>query len=297
VPGGIGERDRDLVWIERDGKVEPAIQARSISRTFALSPDGNQVVRNNTAGPGRDVWIDDLPRGTNTRITFQGDYWHSVWSTDAKWLVYAKGLPAQNLYRRRIDDEKTEERLTTSGNNQHPSSWSPDGKTVAFSEFDPVSVSDIWVVTLDGAAPRARPFLKTQFSEGGAQFSPDGRWLAYDSNESGRFEVYVRPFPQGDPKIAVSAEGGFSPIWSPHGGELFYLSPDNKMMAVTVTTGPDFRAEKPRALFDSSRYDSIYAVSPDARRFLMMPLIPAEAAPTRINLVLNWLSELRNLTR
>jgi len=263
---------------------------------FALSPDGNQVVRNNTAGPRRDVWIDDLSRGTNTRITFQGDYWNAIWSTDTKWLVYAKGLPARNLYRTRIDDQKTEERLTTSANSQEPSSWSPDGRTIVFTEFDPVSVSDIWVVTLDGG-PRARPFLKTQFSEGYAQFSPDGRWLAYESNESGRFEVYVRPFPQGDPKVAVSAEGGFSPMWSPRGGELFYLSSSNKMMAVTVTTGADFRAEKPRPLFDSSRYDVVYGVSPDARRFLIMPLNPAEAAPTRINLVLNWLTELRNLNR
>ena len=101
------------------------------------------MVRNNTAGPIRDVWTDDLSRGTSTRVTFQGDYWTAIWSADAKSIAYAKGLPAQNLYRTRMDGGKTEERLTTSPNNQDPSSWSPDGRTIAFNEYDPVSGSDI----------------------------------------------------------------------------------------------------------------------------------------------------------
>ena len=165
-----------------------------------------------------------------------------------------------------------------------------------------MSGSDIWILTLpapnaarngaSGPQPATRPFVKTSFTERDAQFSPDGRWLAYDSNESGRFEVYVRAFPEGVRKWAVSTEGGFYPMWSPSGREIFYRS-RSTMMAVAVETASDFRVDKPCVLFDATAYENTFSVSPDGKRFLMMPLVAHEAAPTQVHLVFNWLEELR----
>jgi hypothetical protein len=183
-------------------------------------------------------------------------------------------------------------------------SWSPDGHLLAFHEVNPATQRDIWVLrmgdssTSSGQVRKAQPFLRTPFDELVPKFSPDGRWLAYISNESGRYEVYVQPYPGPGGKWQISTEGGSEPVWNPNGRELFYRS-GGKMMAVDIATQPGFAAGKPRMLFEG-RYEPApfpaanYDVSSDGQRFLMLkPTEPAEAAPTQINVVLNWFEELK----
>jgi hypothetical protein len=138
-----------------------------------------------------------------------------------------------------------------------------------------------------------RPFIKTPFIERAPAISPDGKWLAYQSNESGRFEVYVVAFPQGDRKRQISTEGGFSPIWARTGRELFYQT-GTALMATSVTTEPEFVAERAHVIF-KGRYEGTFDISPDDRRFLLIKSLTQEASATQVNLGLNWFEELKRL--
>ncbi len=291
VAGASGESDRELAWVTRDGKATPALRIHDMSRFWELSPDGARILRNNTSGPGKDLWIDDLARGTNTHVTTQESDFSGPWSRDGKSIAFSRGAPIANLYRRVIDSD-TDERLTTSPLGQTAEDFSPDGSSLAFMQFDPVTGSDIWILTL--ATRATRPFIATRFTERYPRFSPDGRWIAYDSNESGRFEVYVRAYPEGVRKWAISTDGGVAPTWAPDGREILYRTPAGKLMAAAIDgRAADFRSEPARMLFDATGYELTYSISPDGKRFLMMPLMAPEAAPTQIHIVVNWIDELR----
>ncbi len=202
-----------------------------------------------------------------------------------------------NLFWKPADGSGTEEQLLTSQSLQIPASWSPDGHVLAYTEYNPITGWDIGTLAMEGER-KPQPFLRTPFNESQARFSPDGRWLAYVSNESGRDEVYVQPFPGPGGKWLISTEGGNEPVWNPSGRELFYRNGD-KMMVVAVTTTPAFSAAKPRLLFEG-QYETnpmpvpAYDVTPDGQRFVMIKG-EREAAPTQLNVVLNWSDELRRL--
>jgi Tol biopolymer transport system component len=174
-------------------------------------------------------------------------------------------------------------------------SWSPDGQLLAYFEVNPETQRDIWVLRMGDR--KAQPFLRTRFDEAVPQFSPDGRWLAYISNESGRYEIYVQAFPGPGGKWQISTEGGTEPAWNRNGRELFYRNGD-KMMAVDIATLPSFSVGKPKILFEG-RYDlapfpsTNYDVSPDGQRFLMVKPSEQEAAATQIIVVQNWFEELK----
>jgi Tol biopolymer transport system component len=263
-----------------------------MSLFYKLSPDGKRLVRHNVVGTDRDLWIEDLERGTSTRFTFGGAHFGGLWSPDGKWIAYSRGFPAMNLYRRRADGTGQEERLTTSGTTQVTASWTPDVRTLVFVENDPVNGSDIWTVAMEGDRT-PRPFIKTPFIERAPVLSPDGKWLAYQSNESGRFEIYVVAFPQGDRKRQISTEGGFSPIWARNGRELFYQT-GTALMATSITTQPEFVSERAREVF-KGRYEGTYDISPDDQRFLLIKSLTQEASATQVNLSLYWFEELKRL--
>jgi len=186
------------------------------------------------------------------------------------------------------------ERLITSEYREVPTSWSPDGQLMAFVRLNSNKRIEIWVLRMGDR--KAQPFLQSRFDEAAPGFSPDGRWLAYMSNQSGRYEVYVQPYPGPGGKWQISTEGGTEPVWNPNGHELFYRSGD-KMMASEITTQPGFAAGKPRMLFQGQYDPNIpranYDVSPDGQRFLMIKTNEQESAPTQINVVLNWFEELK----
>jgi dipeptidyl aminopeptidase/acylaminoacyl peptidase len=193
--------------------------------------------------------------------------------------------------------------MTDIGRMQSPASWSPDGHVVAFTQVSPETGADVYV--LDIADRKPRPFAQTRFAEGSPKFSPDGRWIAYTSNESGRNEIYVQAYPGPGAKIQVSVDGGTDAVWRLKGGDLYYRQGD-KMMAVQVSTGSTFQAAKPRVLW-TGRYahglgsqcgppgttSSNYDVTPDGERFLMIK--QDETAPAQINVVLNWTAELQRI--
>jgi Tol biopolymer transport system component/predicted Ser/Thr protein kinase len=307
VPGTIQSAAQNrLVWVSRNGTEQPLPAPEHGYRNPRLSPDG-RLISVDIQEQGRQVWLYDLSRETLTRLTFEGSANGTpAWTPDGKRIVFQsnKEGSALNLFWLLADGSGGLERLTTSENGQAPSSWSPDGQLLAFTELNPTTGWDIWVLRLgdpsasSGQVRKAQPFLRTPFIEGAPRFSPDGRWLAYVSDESGRYEIYVQPYPGPGGKRQISTDGGAEPVWNRNGRELFYRS-ENKMMAVDIATQPSFVAGKPRKLFEGPYLPTAatiqnYDVSPDGQRFLMLKSgEQAQAALTQINVVLNWSEELK----
>ncbi len=302
IPGTSQSVNVTMVWVDRRGASQPLPAPPHPYRPPRISPDGRLIA----VGIGSDVWIYDIARDTLTRLTFERNNAATAayWTADGKRIVFPSDRAGPtNLFWKPVDGSGPEERLTTSQNVQRASFSSPDGRFLVFTEIDPKTGSDLWVLPLDGDR-KPRIFLQTPFEEGAGQFSPDGHWIAYVSNESGRNEVYVRPFPGPGGKWQVSTDGGSENAWSPKGNELFYRTGGQreKMMAVDFQTQPTFAAGKPRLLFEGN-YGSnaplapgaFYSVSPDGQRFLMTksPDQP-QAALTQINVVLNWFEELKS---
>jgi serine/threonine-protein kinase len=297
VPGTLGEGERTLDWVTPDGQATPARKIQNMGQFFWTSPDGTRILRNNAVG-NRDVWIEDLTRGVSTRVTSSSENFGAVLSPDNQWIAFARGAPIRNLYRRSLTQGALDERLTTSANWQEPAAISPDRTKLVYEEIDPASSVDLWVMDLPrpgtpigSASLPAKPFLKTTFNESNAALSADGQWLAYQSNESGRFEIYVRAFPGGGPAHQVSTEGGIFPAWSRD--QLFYRAVDGVMVGVPVVPGAEFKIGAPRRMFDVTRYDNSYGVMPDGKRFLMLERTDVVQAPTAVALVQNFLAELR----
>jgi eukaryotic-like serine/threonine-protein kinase len=292
--GATGQRR--LVWVTRNGIEQPLPAPMHDYRNPRLSPDGRRLAV--TIDEPTQVWLYDLSRETLSRFTFEGDEnLGSVWTPDGKRIAFMsnkEGGP-YNIFWQLADGSGGLERLTTSEHTQVPTSWSADGQLLAFVEANSDKRYDIWMLRMGDR--KAQPFLRTLFNNGAARFSPDGHWLAYVSDESGRYEVYVQPYPGPGGKWQISTEGGTEPVWNPNGRELFYRSGD-KMMAVDIATQPGFAAGKPRMLF-KGQYEgggpgANYDISPDGQRFLMIkPSESAETAPTQINVVLNWFEELK----
>jgi eukaryotic-like serine/threonine-protein kinase len=293
VPGSVGESARELAWVQPDGASELLAKVRIPGRSFRLSPDGTRIARNNAVSANGGVWIEDIARNATVRFSESPDDYAPIWSKDGEYVIYARFARGSGMYRRKPVPSAPEETIVNAEDFIfQPADAAPDGKTVAFVSFDPVSASDIFVTQVGGGvAPR--PFVKTKFSEGGARFSPDGRWVAYQSNESGRFEVYARSFPDGDRTIQLSTDGGLSPEWSPDGRRLYYYGSSGKMTAVPIESAADLRIGKSVPLFDCRPYEPLFSVAPDGKRFLMMPVLKAEQAGSQIQLVMNFVSELR----
>ena len=295
VPGGFQRRRTRLVWVDRNGAEQPLGAADGDYYVVRISPDGKRLA----LGIGDGIWAYDLARGTLTRLTFEGNAnYIPIWTPDGKRVIFQsyRAGTARNLFWQLADGSGGLERLTVSEYTNTPFSFSPDGRLLAFVESEAQAQAPaIWVLRLDDR--KAEPFLKTRFDETGPQFSPDGRWLAYVSNESGRFEVYVQPYPGPGGKSQISTEGGRQALWNPNGRELFYRE-GSKMMAVDVTTEPVFSAGKPKMLFDGpylmtgAQYPN-YDVAPDGQRFLMLKPVEEAQAAAQINVVLNWLEELK----
>ena len=253
-------------------------------------------------GGGTDqLWVYDLARDTLTRLTFEGaNNEEAVWTPDGNRIAFESskdGVP-NRIFWQMADSSGGLERLTSGDGVQAPSSWSADGQLLAFGEFNPRTRQDIWVFRLSDR--KAEPFLRTPFEEGGGRFSPDGRWLAYVSNESSRPEVYVQPYPGPGGKWHISIDGGTEPVWSRNGRELFYRS-GSRMMVVETTMQQSFSAGKPRMLFEGPYFTTAfpnmtvsYDVSADGQRFLVVKQTEAASRSVEhINVVLNWFDELK----
>ena len=296
VPASVLTAERELVWVDRNGAIEPVTDVRHPYAHPRLSPDGSRAALT-IRGSNRDLWIHELGRGTLTRLTFDptSDQ-RPIWTPDGTKLLYMSDRPVFDLFWKPSDGSAEEESLLTSDYDKYPMSVSPDGKALVFLVSHPETRDDIWLLPLDGEkTPQA--LVRTQFVEQSAALSPNGRWLAYESDESGRFDVYVQAFPGLGGKRQISTDGGRGPLWARSGRELFYRNGD-QMMAVPITTQSGFSAGEPRLLFEGrfeppSRTPN-YDVSLDGQRFLMIRT-PPESAPRRLNVILNWFEELERL--
>ncbi|HET9387588.1 MAG TPA: protein kinase [Gemmatimonadales bacterium] len=300
LPAGAVDPQSALVWVDRDGtEHETFVRGLRISRP-RLAPDGQRVaaVVESDAGQGQnlgDIWIYRLVRGTSSRITFDGRSTMPAWSPDGR-LAYGSDDKdgRSQLHIRTFSGAGSDVTIPSNRGTNFPFSWSPDGRFLATVSVDSVTRNDIWVLPIDDS-PQWRPFVNSQNGEGAPTFSPDGTWIAYASDKSGRTEIYMRPYPGPGEEETISTVGGNEPIWV-RSGELFYRQGD-AVMVVKITTTPTVSVGKPLKVLESpyARSDAFwqnYAVSPDGQRLLMIKATGREV-PARLHVVLNWAEELK----
>ncbi len=284
-----------LVWVDRQGTEEAVTQYKRQYLNARISPDGKRIAMGIREDSEIQVQIYDLESDSLRRLTYEGT-WNAapVWTPDGQWVVFSSRRDGQyHTYRKRADGSPGVEHLATTQFPSFPSSWSPDGNVLALMERPSGNFDISILLKADGATPR--PFLSLPEGESGAQFSPDGRWLAYLSNGPGRSGVYVRTYPEPDVTwLVLVLDTQDSPMlpwlaWSPDGNELFHCD-GQKMTAVSVQMEPRFKASKPRVLFEGS-YLPGFDISPDGQRFLMLKL----ETESTIHVVLNWFEELERL--
>jgi Tol biopolymer transport system component len=270
---------------------------------MALSPDGNRlaVSRQDPATQNIDIWALDLTRQTWSRISVDPAVEHGpVWSPDGKRLVYESHRNnSLALYERVVDEGTSDRLLVTINRANYPCDWSPDGRDILYYAEGPGTRGDLWIVPMDGAQKRY-PLIQTQSMEAEGQFSPDGRFLTYTSDESGTPQVYARPVSRandghlhvGGERWQISAGGGTQSRWRHDGREVYYLGADGQIMSVAVQEGAhDLQLGTPAALFHAAilpdPFATQYAVAPDGKRFLLvLPVASPPPQPARV--ILNW---------
>ncbi|MGD0923343.1 MAG: protein kinase [Terriglobia bacterium] len=294
---GKGASLSQLDWLDRSGKPAGTIGMPGTYKNVRLSPDGRRVATDQTDANGRniDIWVYEPARGATTRLTFDPALHEApIWSPDGKQILFTSNRKLGfRLYLKNADGSGPEEEVADLGAESRGNTWdwSRDGKYVLVRK-----ANELWYLSWPERV--AKPLLQAKWTVRNAQFSPDGRWMAYASNETGSMEIYVSPFLSGNGKWQVSSAGGEEPRWRQDGKELFYLSTEGKMMAVAVTTGASFKAGSPVALFQTHRRQPVssqdhfsYDVSGDGQRFLIDTKVDeANAAP--LSVFLNWASEM-----
>jgi serine/threonine-protein kinase len=311
LPGRGTGGDAPIQWLDAHGRTTLLRAAPTDAINIRFSPDGRHLAMDvSDGGQARDVWVYDWERETMSRLTSDGaNDSDPLWSPDGRRIVFAsrRAGSTENLYWQRADGTGEAQRLTESRNTQGPGAWHPDGRTLVFVENDPKTGNDLMVLPLEGeettgfkpGTPRA--FLNSPFNEATAAFSPDGRFLAYRSTETGRSEVYVRPFPGPGDKWQVSTEGGVLPVWSRTRPELFYRSAtDHRLMVAAYTVeGSAFRPGKPRLWsdtpFEIRGSNRTFDLHPDGRRVAVLKAPAAEAKRDHLTLVLGFADELRRI--
>ena len=300
VPGGAAAAESMLVWVDRQGVEQPVAETLRAFLDPRLSPDGRRLAVAISGTDGYETWLLELGRGTLTRLTFgEGLSMRPLWSPDGERVIFASRREGTfSIFSKAADGSGTAEQLTGDAY-RIPTSISSDGKTIVFRQDSNTTGRDIGMVRLEGER-EPEMLLQSPFDEHTGMLSPDDRWLAYVSNESGRDEVYVTAFPDPGGKLQISTEGGTEPMWSRDGRELFYRIGD-KMIAVAIATEPELAPGKPTLLFEGRYRSGLstgnpatgYDVAPDGR-FVM---IRAEESPgpAQINVVLNWFEELKRL--
>jgi len=303
ITGGLQALGQRLAWIDRQGHEEPIAAPPHGYMYPRVSPDGQRVALDTRDVSSVDIWIWDLQRQVLTRLTTDpARDLTPVWTPDGRRIAYSSDRGgAPNLFWQASDGTGTAERLTTSLQVQAPAAFTPDGKSLILRDTDPKTGADIALMTLEGERT-PKPLIHSRFDEANAELSPDGRWIAYQSDESGRAEVHVRPFPAVDSgHWQVSTDGGQQPLWARSGRELFFVDASRRIIAVPIQTGPSFTAGNATvavaALSVATGPGRAYDVSPDGKRFLVIRPAGADdkTGPAQLNVVLNWGDELTRL--
>jgi dipeptidyl aminopeptidase/acylaminoacyl peptidase len=295
---------RQLVWADRTGKTLGAIGQpdENALGNPELAPDGERAAISRSVQGNVDLWLVEVGRGGASRFTFDAAVDNAaVWSPDGSEVVFRSSRNGVNdLFEKPASGAANEQPRLVTPQAKSPLDWSRDGRFLLFSTQDPKTGSDLWALPFTGE-PKPFAVLQSSFEEIGGQFSPDSRWLAYASNESGHYEIYVRTFPEAGGKWQVSVAGGVQPRWRRDGRELFYIAPDGQLMAVPIGVAADTHALKvgpPAALFPTRLATGVniatagfqaraqYAVAADGR--FLMNITPDDAVATPITVVHNW---------
>ncbi len=297
-PAGVGQ----LVWFDRGGAPIGSLGTPADQSNPRISPDGKRVAVdiNDPQTGNNDVWIYESAGGIPTRLTSDPAYdAQAVWSPDGSRIAFMSLRRGHaDTFQKSSRGSGSEEAIHESDRSKYLTDWSPDGRFILYRAFDAKTNLELFAVPVDSDR-RPTPYLKGAFGVDQGQFSPDGRWVAYASNESGRWEVFVAPFPAPGGNWKVSSTGGSEPRWRRDGKELFYRDPDGKVMAVDVKTGSTFEASVARSLFQVRRREHVatadlfsYDVSADGQRFLVNTDVGEVTSPP-LTVVLNWTAELK----
>jgi Tol biopolymer transport system component len=311
VRGSASMAEFPVVWVDRSGRSEPLWPEPGIYGSPTLSPDGKRLALSVLRDDNWDVWTYDIERGVATRLTFGEGYdADPVWSPDGRWIAFMSDREGPAVaFRKRTDGSGAAERLHEPGlfDLSGTIAWSPDGKVLVIQTASQEGGDDMQFLHLDGES-RVEPFLTTPFSERDASFSPNGRWIAYVSNETGRPQVYVSTYPPGGGKWQISDEVGSQPRWSDSGRELFYRTADGVMSVQVSGEGDTFSVAKPRPQFTGPYLGGLggvrvpglnfpdYDVSADGQRFVMFKGNESDVGTSTANIVTGWFDELRRLT-
>jgi Tol biopolymer transport system component len=281
-----GVRNTQLRWFDRAGNPLEAVGPPGTYRDHSLAPDEETVAvaRMDPETGTHDVWLFELSRGTASRLTFYpGEENTPTWAPDGGQIVFSSNQQGQpNLYLKAANGSRSEEELLPSDVSKYPTDWSADGSHLVYAKWDPKTSWDLWLLPMTGER-KPISYLQSEFDTFQAQFSPDGRWIAYTSNESGEYQVYVQPFPMRDGKRQISTSGGAQPQWRRDGRELFYLARDGTLMAVEARSGVRFEPGVPKPLFRTqvtglTNARNHYVSSADGQRFLVNTIIEEGAS-------------------
>jgi Tol biopolymer transport system component len=310
VAGRGGFQNVSIYWMDREGKFTALRETPGGYSNPAFSPDGKRLALDINDGKRRDIWVYEWERDALTRLTFAGESnGYPVWTPDGQRIVYSSQEKGGmfNLWWIRADGGGNAQRLAESKSTQAARSWRPDGKVLAFAQANPGTNLNIMTLPIEGDEKSGwkpgepKPFGNSTFNERLPAFSPDGRWLAYNSNESGSYEVYVRPFPGPGGKWQISTGGGLYPLWSRDGKEFFYRTEDSKIMVVTYTaSGDSFQADKPQ-LWSPGQFTERglgfynFDLHPDGKRFAVLkaPGTEQAAAVNKVSFIFNFFDEIR----
>jgi Tol biopolymer transport system component len=280
----------ELTWVGRNGTPTGQVIGRGAFTNFDISANGRILVTDRVDTMPPSIWMYDLERGGSTRLTF--DYYannpHA--SHDGSRVVFGSARDGPpNLYVKTIGSTQPDDRLTKAGLVDFPLDWSPDGETIVFGRNDPKTREDLWILPLTGDR-RATPIVNTSAIDWEGTVSPDGQWMAYTSTDSGRSEVYVVRFPDGGDRRPISTNGGYTPRWRADGRELYYRD-KQRIMAVPITPGANFKAGAPVVLFEArsipdEEQQQSFTVAPDGRRFLLNAIVERLSPP--LTVVSDW---------
>jgi len=306
--GQTGVDESPILWLDRSGRTAPLRATPSDWGSPRFSPDGSKLAIDIARAGNPAIWVYDWSRDTTTRVTSGANAVRPVWTPDGHRLVFtsARDGGSANLFWQRADGTGDTQRLTTSASAQYAGAWHPNGKILALTEINPQTKADIMTVTMEGDESsgwkpgKPAPFANSPSAEQDPAFSPDGRWIAYSSDESGRPEIYVRPYPSSAGKWPISGGGGTLPVWSRTRPELFYSTLDQQLMVVSFRVdGVSFVASKPQ-LWSPGRFMvrprfSSYDLHPDGDRFALVTPQSAPVNQDKIVFVLNFFDELKRV--